>query len=259
VLASAKANRLAPWTNDQLRGFNLGDLSGLSILFGPWSDFCLWCWTLHPNLQENDGPTLILAKDNDTFFAQTISPAQDWGEAQVVDTAKIWGASDLSTQNLFGDLANRALNRRVGTKGNVPASQSELDALQKFIAAKRIFIYNVWPWFRCGKLSSNNHGIHNDLSKVPCLWHWVDALLGYLKPTRIAALGGWSYDTALPAPDAWLRRRLGSFTGLIDVFRHPGSTINGWSSQWPTPGKWPGDPYRWGGKANNQAFVDFIP
>src|ERR1039458_10099852 len=97
-------------------------------------------------------------------------------------------------------------------------------ALQIYIAAKRIFIYNVWPWFRCGDSSSGDEGIHSDFSKVPCLWHWLDHLINCLKPRKIAALGAWSWDVALSAPDAWLRERsalLSGFPGDIDVFRRP--------------------------------------
>src|ERR1035438_10370968 len=161
-LACSKANRRGSWTNEQLRGFNLDSASGLAILLGPWSDFCLWCWAQNPSLGESEQPILILSKDNDTLPAKTISPTQDWGVDQVEDVAKISSASDPSTQNLFGTLADCALNQPVGTYDSKPSSGGERLKLQQFIAAKRIFIYNVWPWFRCGDSSSGVEGIHSD-------------------------------------------------------------------------------------------------
>ena len=270
IFASNKANRPSNWTNEQFRGFNLNSLSGLSILLGPWSDFCLWCWAQYPHLGEGAQPRLVLGKDNDTFANQSICPANDWGQDQVRDVEKIWGATDPSTRNLFGTLANHALKRPLGTAGGSPASKDELDTLQKFIAQERIFIYNVWPWFRCGKRSTGDDGIHSDFSRVPCLWHWVDSLISCLKPSKIAALGSWSYDTGLLAPDAWLRGRSailrgfppgnhGSSSPTIDVFRHPSArSPSGWSDRWPNPLNWGNAGDRWHGKPNHQAFVDFL-
>ena len=139
-LADAKAGThlRRPQTCEQLRGFNTEGKKGLSILFSPWTDFCLWCWAQAPKPDETKRPILILGKDNDTFAAQFISPARDWGEDQVRDVAKVWGASDRSTQNLFGTLANYALKQTLGKIGSKPASLDEPDDLQQFIAANRI-------------------------------------------------------------------------------------------------------------------------
>ena len=290
-LADAKANpNLLPTkTCGQLRGFNTGGKKGLSIMFSPWTDFCLWSWARFPAhgetkplmgelgdewsrarfpaSGETERPILILGKDTDIFAAQAISAAHDWGEDQVEDVKKIWSASDRSTQNLFGTLANYTMKQPLGRIGSKPASSNELDALQRFIATERIFIYNVWPWFRCGVGSSGNPGIHSDFSKVPYLWHELDRLIDYLKPRKIAALGCWSWDTTLSAPDAWLRNlrkrstRLSGFpAGDIDVFRHPSAPKRAWFKPWQNPPRrWvPGGlGPRWGGEANNQAFVDF--
>ena len=258
-LACNKADRAGSWTNEQLRGFNLDSTSGLAILLGPWSDFCLWCWAQNPSLGETEQPILILSKDNDTFAAQAISAARDWGVDQVQDVERIWGASDRSTQNLFGTLTDCALKRPVGTVGSKPASKDELLALQTYIAAKRIFVYNVWPWFRCGNSSSGNKGIHSDFSRVPCLWRWLDDLICCLRPRKIAALGAWSWHRPLSAPGAWLRARSTTLSGFppgaIDVFLHPSAPACAWFRPW-NPSPWGPGP-RWGGKSNNQAFADF--
>ena len=260
-LADAKANpNLLPTkTCGQLRGFNTGGKKGLSIMFSPWTDFCLWSWARFPAHGETERPILILGKDTDIFAEQAISAAHDWGADQVEDVKRIWGASDRSTQNLFGTLANYALKQPLGKIGSKPASCRELVALCQFIAANRILIYNVWPWFRCGVRSSGNHGIHSDFSKVPCLWYWLDLLIACLKPRKIAALGGWSWCKTLSAPDEWLWARSTTLfrfpPGNIDVFRHPSAWVS-WSKPWKNPSKWGSGP-RWGGKANNQAFADF--
>ena len=287
-LADAKANpKLLPTkTCEQLRGFNTGGKKGLSIMFSPWTDFCLWRWARFPAhgeakpligelgdewsrarfpaSGETERPILILGKDTDIFAEQAISAAQDWGEDQVEDVKRIWGASDPSTQNLFGTLTNHALSRRLDAVGNKPASIGEMDALQRFIATERVFIYNVWPWFRCGVQSRGDQGIHSDFSKVPYLWHELDRLIDYLKPRKIAALGCWSWDTALSAPDEWLRKRSTRLSGFppgdIDVFRHPSAPQQAWFKPWQNPpSRWvPGGlGPRWGGEANNQAFVNF--
>ena len=69
-LATVKGGSgFAPKTDSEFCGFNTGGTQGLSILFGPWSDFCLWCWAQHPHLGNDTKPILILGKDNDTFAA----------------------------------------------------------------------------------------------------------------------------------------------------------------------------------------------
>ena len=257
VLACNKANRAGSWTSEQLRGFNLNSASGVAILLGPWSDFCLWCWARFPALNETEQPILILSKDNDTFPVPTFSAARDWGEDQVQDVKKIWGASDRSTQNLFGTLTDCAFNWPLGKVGRKPASPGEQLALQEYIAAKRIFIYNVWPWFRCGSRSIGDDGIHSDLSTIPCLWYWLRLLVDCLNPRKIAALGAWSWDPPLSSPDARLRSMLLSlFPGNIDVFLHPSAWADAWFKPWKNPSAW-GPGFRWGGKANNEAFADF--
>jgi hypothetical protein len=194
-LATVKgASGFIPKSIPDFCGFNTGGTQGLSILLGPWSDYCLWCWAQHPHLGKDAKPILILGKDNDTFAAQTINAGRDWGVEQVLDTAKIKMACDPSTQNLFGAIEELAVLSKM--------------AVSEFIAAKRIFVYNIWPWFRCGDKSTGDDGIHSDFSRVPCLWHWLDMLIRCLEPKKIAALGSWSYDYALCSPDEWLRQRL---------------------------------------------------
>ncbi|MEI6076061.1 MAG: hypothetical protein WCS94_10830 [Verrucomicrobiota bacterium] len=234
-----------PKTNADFCGFNTGGTQGLSILLGPWSDYCLWCWSQYPQHYKNTKPILILGKDNDTFAAQTICAGQDWGVEQVNDTAKIGKAADISTQRLFGAIEEQA------AMSNMTVSE--------FIAAKRIFIYNIWPWFRCGNKSTGDDGIHSNFCRVPCLWHWLNMLIKCLNPHKIASLGGWSWDDALHAPDALMRSMLPTaFPGAIEVFRHPSSrNPNGWFDPWENPPAW-GMGDRWGGKNNNEEFKDFV-
>ena len=96
------------------------------------------------------------------------------------DVEKITRASDHSTKNLFGAIEKRALSPKT--------------TVSEFIAARRIFIYNIWPWFRCGQQSSGKDGIHSDFSKVPCLEHWLAMLINCFNPRKIATLGTWAFN-----------------------------------------------------------------
>jgi hypothetical protein len=245
-LATVKgASGFIPKSIPEFCGFNTGGTQGLSILLGPWSDYCLWCWAQHPHLGKDAKPILILGKDNDTFAAQTIHAGRDWGVDQVKDTAKISMAKDRSTKRLFGVIEDKATS--LGMKPD------------EFIAENRIFVYNIWPWFRCGNISTDVYGIHSDISRVPCLWHWLDMLIHCLEPHKIATLGGWSWDSALLSPDAKMRSMMSSaFPGNIEVFRHPSSRKpNGWFDTWKNPPTW-GTGDRWDGKKNNEAFKEFM-
>ena len=208
-LALAKGSPIAP-TDEQLRGFNIQNgRAGLSILLGPWSDFCLWCWSLYPS---NACPILILSKDNSPFAEEKAIAGNDWGVDQVNEIIKST-AVDSSSKNLFGALKEKA--------------EACLDGEGKwiqYIGENRIFIYNVWPWFRCGQQASGDDGIHRNLSRVPCIWNWLDALNNCLKPRKIAALGGWS-DPIGRKSDDWLRQQSSTLEkfpkGNIKVFSHP--------------------------------------
>jgi hypothetical protein len=228
-----------PGNIPQYCGFNTGGMKGLSVLFGPWSDFCLWCWAKYPHLGEGVDPVLILGKDNYAFASGTIFNGIDNGEAQILEVARIWGASDLSTRNLFGTMANDAMGRPLTHIGGKPATSTELDALQTFVASRKIFIYNIWPWSRCGSSSSGPAGIHGSFGSLPCLWTWLDSLIVCLNPKKVAALGDWSYATPSarhPTPDAFLRKYSKALkpTITVDVFRHPSASRkpHDWFSSW---------------------------
>lgn len=244
-LAQAKGLRGSP-SDEHLRGFNIpGGDTGLSILFGPWSDFCLWCWSQYPNSEAQ--PILILAKDYYPFSYEKAIAGTDWGVERVNEILS-HKAKDRASLKLFGAFKNKA-------KARFGSEQEWI----RYIGENRIFIYNVWPWFRCGQKTTGNSGIHSDFSKLPCLWKWVDRLIDCLRPAKIAALGSWSYDTNLSKPDEWLRKQssvLRHFQGHINMFRHPSAPA--WPRPWTKPTAWTNHGKHTGNKKNNEAFEDFL-
>jgi hypothetical protein len=272
-LAQAKHAGLRPpkgFSDPELRGFNLRTGLGLSVLFSPWTDFCLLCWADYQRRYDQgevddkptERPTLILAKDYYPLSCCSITAGNDWGVEEIMVLNNICSVywkkkfccslippQDKSTQNLFNAIGKAA------TPGQ---------SLEDFIGQKRIFIYNIWPWFRCGQSPSGNGGIHSDFThvRIRIIWDWLDQLIACLNPGKVAALGDWSYrDPSLtyPTPDAFLRKyskALGP-TITVDVFRHPSASRK--PHDWLSP--WAPDPWirpRWVGKTNAEAFRDFV-
>lgn len=241
-------------------GFQATHPHGLSILFGTWSDFCLWCWAKHPvNAGATIEPTIILAKDHDSFAGLNpmIAPGIDWGAA---DLAQFYLSQDPSTVNLFGAIL-RASGYSASPNLFGPKSNSAHQAaLEQFIASKRVFIYNMWPWLRSGAPTTGNANVHDPLHKVPTVISSFQRLLHVLKPSKIACLGAWSWDTTLPSPDALMRRSFlpTNATASAEVFRHPSAYArHGWTKPWRNPAAW-GTGFRWAGRTSEQAFIDFV-
>lgn len=209
---------------DQLRGFGLHSSLGLSILLGPWADYCLWCWSQHPSLGEGVPPTVIFGKDNSCFADETITAGKDWGAEQVHDTAKISSASgkpsDKSSRVLFGAIKS-------------VAAESFKLTIEEFIARKRILVCNVWPWFRCGLSSSGDAGIHSDFSTVKLVTEFAQGLVGCLTPAKVGCLGSWTAPNASKDSERWVRKELlglpvSSASPKIAVFPHPSAST--WKS-----------------------------
>lgn len=241
-------------------GFQSSSPLGLAVLFGTWSDFSLWCWARHP-LKESASvsPTIILAKDHDSYAGLNpkVAPGTDWG---VADLGQFYLSADPSTVNLFEGIFRASGNGATPCLFGPNANPTHQAALEQFIASKRIFIYNLWPWLRSGIPTTGNVNIHNPLHAVPAVVCSFHGIIGALAPSKIACLGGWSWDTALRSSNALMHR---SFlpphsTIAVDVFRHASAyAANGWTKPWKNPAAW-GNGYRWSGKHNDAAFVDFI-
>lgn len=204
---------------DQLRGFGLGGQAGLAILLGPWADFCLWCWSEHEDSKRD--PTLIFGKDNSPFSEETVLSGHDWGVEQVIDTARIKGAKDKSTQRLFGAIAEKA-----SKKGK---------SLVEYVGEERILVCNAWPWFRCGQEASGDYGIHKDVSNVPEVRRYLTTLLICLNPRKSILLGSWAADCSkkqvAPVPRAPISSLVGSLPHA--VFPHPSSSKAKDAWGWP--------------------------
>lgn len=236
-------------TLGQLRGFapTSNPPPGLAILLGPWADYCLWCWSQHPQLGKDVAPILIFGKDNSCLSDEVVDASVDWGAQQVHDTAQIKNASDKSSKVLFGAIQE--------------AAEAQKASVVEYIAEKRILVCNIWPWFRCGQESSGDTVMHGDFSEVPSVSQFAADLVNCLKPRKIACLGSWSYRDNTAKPDDWMKSSMlngceGASHATIDVFRHP--SAGQWHSVWkPSRGAWGGAP-RWGGKKNKEEFIDFI-
>jgi hypothetical protein len=225
-------------------GFGAQDPSGLSILFGPWADFCLHCWQSYPGEFEPDqGPILILAKTCGPLVHYTVQAGLDWGNQELEG---FFGSPDSATHNLFSAILAAAQKTppRPFTGLTVP----DQDALRRFIAHKRIFVFYVLPWFCCGQ---NNFADKTDLNKlvtVPQLDVWVQVLINCLRPMKIATLGAWAFtgddygvheltdDVQHDRPTLFTRHFLKGTpfdlcTGQDTLVRHfhdPGSLWNAW-------------------------------
>lgn len=221
----AEAKQGAPLANPashELRGFGLKRPLGLAILLGPWADYCLWCWSQHPQLGDGVSPILMLGKDNSCFADESVTSGTDWGAEQVHDTAQIRKASDKSSRVLFGAVATTA--ERLPTPMRI----------EEFIAARRILVCNVWPWFRCGLSASGNTGIHSDFAKVPLVRDFAQGLVSCLSPSQIACLGSWTDPNSTRRPEQWVRSELlglsaSSSAPQIKVFPHPSAST--WKSK----------------------------
>ena len=126
------------WQDWQDCGFLTGGKAGLSILFGGWSDFCLYCWAKYP-ASNGVRPTLILGKDNDALAAVTRQPIphHDWGTEEAGDVQTFWNpARDRSTRNLFSAIAGKAGG--AGSPLTGPSPQFE-----PYIGSKRLFVFNA--------------------------------------------------------------------------------------------------------------------
>jgi len=206
-LAAAKSSAHGS-TDQELRGFNSVGARGLAVLLGPWTDYCLWCWSRFPDSKTQ--PTLILGKDNSTLAEENVVSGVDWGAQQIVDTAKVTLAQDKSTQRLFGTMEGLAATKNV--------------TLQEYIAQERIIVVNVWPWFRCGTESSGDQGVHANFGKVPAVHSFLTELARALQPQKVVCTGSWSwYSTRRPFVDEWITRsvRLAGSPALIRSTLHP--------------------------------------
>jgi hypothetical protein len=206
-----------------------------------------------------------------------VTARDDWGENEL---DKFYRSSDPSTKNLFQAIHDAAPSPTTASTPAIlfsssPASESdklERDKLEMFIAEKRVFIYNVWPWFRCAGAgaATGSVGIHSTLHFVPEVVKWLSDLVACLKPAKIATLGAWAYNNnptaltkniAAAAPGFFIPTYLATtpFNACmancpcIRHFYHPAFS--------PTWGRRPG----WFGAytipvlgTNKQAFIDFI-
>ncbi len=130
--------------------------------------------------------------------------------------------------------------------------------LEEYIGWKRILVYNVWPWFRCGQEVTGGKNIHSDFSRVPAVCDSASRIVDALKPSKIAALGEWSYWRG----PSWLQSTLlagskyaPSGMGAIGFFYHPSQA---WYNRWAKKiaGSW--IPAKTAGIKNSDEFIDFI-
>ena len=267
-LAPPLPPKLQPCKRGNLDGFHAVSPVGLSVLFGTWTDFCLNCWAQHPTAHAgSEGPILILAPDHgplDDPLAPVL-PGVDWG---VTELNRFYHSTDRSTVNLFGAIASAAgTTARSGCVFNGGQQQ----ALEQFIARRRILVFNVWPWFRSGTGATASASIHSNLASVLTIPLWVSDLVQCLNPERIGTLGDWAYDSpaalkgaiASHAPSWFIREflsgtkfsRQAAHQPEIRQFYHPSYTPS-WKGGRPawfsvTPGYSPT-------LKNEQAFVDFL-
>ena len=170
------------------------------FLFSPWTDFCLLCWDYYDclkkkngNLPEPGNPILIFGRDYYPLSHECVEANEDWGLNRMFccNSSKpiFWGhygilthstkCTDPSTFNLFKAIESAASRYPMG--------------LEEYIGWKRILVYNVWPWFRCGQEVTGGKNIHSDFSRVPAVCDSASRIVDALKPSKIAALGEWSY------------------------------------------------------------------
>jgi hypothetical protein len=262
-LAAAKDANLPPQglTDRQLRGFDGTGRAGLSVVFGPWSDFCLWCWKNYPS---DSKPILILGKDNSPFAEEEVNAGQDWGAAGVMQIHDFWNA-DCSTNRLFRTIWDAAFSREPLIPDPRTANAAQTAEFHRFIGERRIFVFNVWPWFRCGQNASGPAGIHRDnvfqLPNQPW-WNILDQLIHCLAPQKIATLGNWAFDYKIDETqllEAVLDNAFLIKSGVrVEVFRHPASKE--WFTPWEAPAdvQSPWEFRRWTGITNRDAFRKFL-
>ena len=293
-LATAKAgcspHNLAT-SSDRLRGFDLPigpemSARGLSLMFSPWTDFCLLCWAYYDFLRKTDTtlkapeskPTLIFGKDYYSLSHEYVLPGEEWGLNRMLECNNydrgfspnicqtpfwnclaFWGSLspiipsvilptlgtiDQSTRNLFTAVNSAAASHKM--------------SLETFIGRKRILVYNVWPWFRCGQITSGNSGIHSNPNRVPAVVSTLRSMVNALNPERIATLGSWSYSNPIWGSGQMLDASV--FPNLpIGCFNHP-SPLS-WNRPW-TPKMLRGwnisRPIGHGSPQNAAEFTDFI-
>jgi hypothetical protein len=227
-------------TPEQLCGFvgtqERDGLAGLSILLSGWTDFCLYCWAMHPSATDV-APRLVLSSDYytlcDTLAGQPICSGIDFGVADVWRTRMYWSRDpkdrDVSTPNLFSAIASKA-NGKICLP-TTPLTGCELVELERYIARNKLLVINVWPWFRVGNGSTSSTNIHADFGKVVQVGDPVVGLVarlsGILTPGCIATLGSRFGTVGSGTPEPWLAEALPGKP--IELFYHPSA-----------PGKWPG-------------------
>lgn len=266
-ITSPTVTSFAAGKQSNAEGFMAQTALGLGILFGTWSDYCLYCWAKgHSVHREEFFVTLLFGRDHGAMQdilgkprqgCAPLKPGVDWGETEVRD---FYQSSDPSTVNLFTSIyrsAKPGCSRLVFGPHASPQAQADLE---RFISEYRLFIYNVWPWFRSGASSTDSRSIHSNLHQVSVVKRTLSDLVHALSPLKIAALGSWSYDTSAPTATHHLQNALlpTGYNGVTEVFRHPSAYgRTGWQRRWQAPFRWSAD-LRWGGKSNAEAFQDFI-
>jgi hypothetical protein len=265
----------------QLRGFGLGSALGLSFVFSPWSDFCLLCWEFYDRLLQNGEriqraaaqPLLILGRDYYPLSRDYVLAGDDWALSRLFDCNHSnprfwswWGVSaeanltvDKSTRNLFGTMAAASTRKIIEQAWEDLIRGEAATSLEEYIGKERIFIYNVWPWFRSGFECRGEKGIHPDFSRAPGVSGWLNRIIDALAPRAIATLGDWSWDDQHPG---WLHRKLFATPSAdvpCDCFYHPSS--GRWERFWDagtrTAPAWV-NTWRNKGVRNCDAFTKFL-
>ena len=211
----------------RLCGFKTGGLAGLSILFGGWSDFCLWCWAKHP-AGPSIKPTVILSSDNGPLAGppatcRPVKAGADWGFEEASDVRGFWNPNlDPSTRRLFREIAVKAYGKPADLDAAQAANPGYLGTFEEYVGTKRIFAFNVWPWFRVGTAAVGNN-IHN-FNGLPQIEGIVKELVDALAPESVITLGGWAgaQNMSAQTPEVWLQRACQNVRNLYPCY-HPSS------------------------------------
>jgi hypothetical protein len=223
-LAKAKSGtQKLQFSESQLRGFELDSATGLSFVFSLWSDFCLLYWEFYDRLLQEGKrvesavaqPFLILSRDFYPLYNEYVLSGYDWALSRMLDcnhsNPRFWSYYDISmngnltvdtsTIKLFGRMA--AVTEGATSKNLWPAwaklgRGEAATSLEEFIGRERIFIYNVWPWFRPGFDCQGYKGIHSDFSTAPRVSGWLNRIIDTLAPRSIATLGDWNWHVRRP-------------------------------------------------------------
>ncbi len=189
-LAAAKGLAGQPLTEARRCGFELATPRGLALLFGPWADFCLHCWQLHPDeFRPAEGPILVLAKTFTPLAQHYVAAGEDWGARQLDG---FFEAADQATQHLFAAIL-AAAERSIVPRPFVSLTPADRETLQRFIARRRILVFHVMPWFVCGKSAVFDNAGHDRLAASELVSGWVRRLVAQLQPVKIATLGAWAW------------------------------------------------------------------